>query len=399
MLFFRRDFCTVRSVKRKIFNGLIVLLASAFLVVVSATPAVATEQAAAPPSKIIEPLLEPCLDAILAPLEKDPPMPRVAVEKLRASLAADVVKSKTSSQQQIFQCAMAVCESLTSGMDERAQTRAAAAASGLLPSVSNGGSIVKTSPLRGWDAGANAEAIRQKQKDERNYADRQAAGVSNFMESSAYKAWVTRTTALRENVMNLYTKLVQLEAVDPSATATAIVFTAPTAPPALPAPQQDPGVESNDGNLLRNANFEKGTAGWDLQNWGKDGRMAIDEQETHDGKRTLRVENLEACHSFIRQLLRGEPHTRYRLSCYLKTKSVQPANGGRSGAVLEVGRMGIYTPLMDGTQSWTKVTVDFTTGDDPEFRVGPSVGLDATFATGTAWFSELTLTKLDGNER
>jgi hypothetical protein len=40
------------------------------------------------PSKQIEPLLDPSLDAILAPLEKDPQMPRVAVEKLRASLSA-----------------------------------------------------------------------------------------------------------------------------------------------------------------------------------------------------------------------------------------------------------------------------------------------------------------------
>jgi hypothetical protein len=99
-------------------------------------------------------------------------------------------------------------------MDERAQARAAAIASGLLPSISTGGSIVKTAPLRGWDAGHAGDAIRQKQKDEREYADKQAKDVSNFADSAAYKAWVAKTTILRDNAMDLYSKLVQFEAAD-----------------------------------------------------------------------------------------------------------------------------------------------------------------------------------------
>jgi hypothetical protein len=102
-------------------------------------------------------------------------------------------------------------------MDARAEARVTAEASGTLPPMSNGASIVKTSPLHGWDAGGNADAIRKKQKDERNYADKQGRAQSNFMESSAYKAWVARSAGLRENVMGLYAKLVQLEAADPGA--------------------------------------------------------------------------------------------------------------------------------------------------------------------------------------
>jgi len=171
------------------------------------------------PSSRIEPLLEPCLDAILAPLERDPQMPRVAVEKLRASLGGGAVKAKTRSQKQIYQGGIAVCEALTTAMDERAQARATAMASAQVPSPSNGGSIVKTSPLRGSDAGANAEAIRKKQRDERNYADDKARAASSFMESSAYKAWVAKSATLRGNVMSLYGKLVQLEAAAPDSAA------------------------------------------------------------------------------------------------------------------------------------------------------------------------------------
>jgi hypothetical protein len=176
-----------------------------------AAPAVAAN--AVPPSKQIEPLLEPCLDAILAPLETNPQMPRVPVEKLRASLGAGVVTARTPQEKQIYQYALAVCDALTKGMDERAEARATAIASGTLPSVSNGASIVISS---GRGSGGAGEAIRKKQMDERNYADKKASGVSKFTESSFYKSWVARSATSRENVMALYGKLVQLEAADPA---------------------------------------------------------------------------------------------------------------------------------------------------------------------------------------
>jgi len=177
-------------------------------------PSVVAAPKRTPPSEQIEPLLEPCLDAILAPLEANPQMPRVRVETLRATLGGGAVRARTPLQKQIYQYAMAVCEALTTGMDERAQARATALASAQAPSLSNGASIEKTSPLRGWDAGRNAEAIRKKQQDERNYADNKGKASSSFMESSAYKAWTAKAKTLRENVMGLYTKLVQLEAAD-----------------------------------------------------------------------------------------------------------------------------------------------------------------------------------------
>ncbi|EDY21521.1 hypothetical protein CfE428DRAFT_0766 [Chthoniobacter flavus Ellin428] len=153
-------------------------------------------------------------------------------------------------------------------------------------------------------------------------------------------------------------------------------------------------------NLLANANFEKGTAGWELLNWGRSSKMELDPNERHEGKAALRVDNLDGCHSFVRQLLTVKPHTRYRLSGYIKTRDVEPAKKGqRSGAILMVGRMSVYTPLLTGTTPWTKVTVDFTTKDDAQIHVGPSVGTDATFARGSAWYSELRLTELSGDER
>ncbi|HEY3901463.1 MAG TPA: SUMF1/EgtB/PvdO family nonheme iron enzyme [Chthoniobacter sp.] len=207
------------------------------------TPATAaTGNVAQPPSEQIQPYLEPSLNAILAPLQDDPSMPRVAVETLGAKLGAGVVKARTSAQKQIYECAVAVCSALTAGMDARAQAKADAVASGLLPSVSNGASIEKTSPLHGRGAGGAGEAIRKKEMDERNYADNQGKAVSKFMESSAYKAWVAKAKALREDAMGLYAKLVQLEAVDPAFDPSASVAppsTQSTAAAAAPSPKTD----------------------------------------------------------------------------------------------------------------------------------------------------------------
>jgi hypothetical protein len=156
-----------------------------------------------------------------------------------------------------------------------------------------------------------------------------------------------------------------------------------------------PACETDERNLFKNGNFEQGTAGWELLNWGKDGKMEIDTSELHDGKPTLRVTNSDSCHSFIRQIVKGKANTRYRLSGYIKTKDVaSDYHGQKTGAILMVGRMTIYTPLLSGTKPWTAVSVDFNTADDPEIRVGPSLGTDFGYPTGTAWFSDLKLVEI-----
>jgi hypothetical protein len=52
------------------------------------------------------------------------------------------------------------------------------------------------------------------------------------------------------------------------------------------------------------------------------------------------------------------------------------------------------THSIQKTTPWKKVSIDFTPKDPKEIRVGPSLGVYARPVTGTAWFSELTLTEL-----
>jgi len=141
-------------------------------------------------------------------------MPRVEVEKLRSSFAGGQVKAKTPAQKQIYQNAMAVCTALTTAMDDRAKAKSDALASAKVQSVTNGSGIALNALSHGRDAGKTAEAIRKKQQDERKYADDLAHGQSSFVETGAYKAWTDKATHLRQSVMALYTRQVELEALD-----------------------------------------------------------------------------------------------------------------------------------------------------------------------------------------
>ena len=181
---------------------------------------------------------------------------------------------------------------------------------------------------------------------------------------------------------------------------------APADAPAKPAPpvaKTNPTVPvvpavAAEKNLFTNGNFENGAGDWELVAFEKNGTMTIDTKELRLGKPTLRIDNHAGDHSFVRQLV-GKPNTHYRLSGYIKTLNVEPVKKGvKEGACLLVGftaevRGGKTTPIHK-TQSWTKVSVDFTTTSKTEIRVGASLGSYNAYVTGTAWFSDLTLTEL-----
>ena len=120
-------------------------------------------------------------------------------------------------------------------------------------------------------------------------------------------------------------------------------------------------------------------------------KMAIDPMDFTTGKPTLRIDNAEGDHTFVKFTIQGKPHTSYRLSGMVKTKDVQSVKeGGRTGAVLMVGQTNNNTAPVQKTTPWKRVSVDFSTGDKAEIRVGPSLGTYASPVTGTAWFADIS---------
>ena len=166
-------------------------------------------------------------------------------------------------------------------------------------------------------------------------------------------------------------------------------------------------------NLFVNGNFEKGTDGWELDTFGKSGRMTVDKNELHKGKPTLRIDNTEGGLTFVRQHIEGKPNTHYQLSGYIMTKDVEPVKkGSKEGACVIVGfsaevsvgqsqskARGGKSVSIQKTKPWTKITVDFTSGSKTNLPVGAALGYYNENVIGTAWFAELSLVELGSNAK
>jgi hypothetical protein len=150
-------------------------------------------------------------------------------------------------------------------------------------------------------------------------------------------------------------------------------------------------------NLLSNGDFARGTEGWELIAFGKKGKMSIDTKELHAGKPTLRIDNFDGDHCFVRQILKGKPNTRYRLSGYIKTRDVKQVKGsGKEGAALLIGMTNDNTLPLQNTTGWRKVSIDFVPEKPDDIRVGATLGTYARPVSGIAWFADITLTELGG---
>jgi hypothetical protein len=151
------------------------------------------------------------------------------------------------------------------------------------------------------------------------------------------------------------------------------------------------------GNLIANPNFERGEYGWELINFGRDGMMEADTTVLHDGKPTLRIDAFGEM-TYARQVVTVKAHTTYRLSGYVKVKDVQEIGGsGMAGANLLVGSTPIVTRAVNGTDDWQEISTEFDTEDKTAIRVGPAIGYYNLLVSGTAWFSEMSLTEVRGN--
>ena len=147
-----------------------------------------------------------------------------------------------------------------------------------------------------------------------------------------------------------------------------------------------PPVEVTKQNLFKNPDFENGTTDWKLSSWGKKGTSVIDLKEGIDGKPSLRIVNAERDHTLVNQKVTVKPHTRYRLSGYIKTKDVEPPMPGvKEGAELMVSGGWKRTPPVSLTTPWGYHIHNFTTGNETEIVVGMSLGHYGAKVSGTAW--------------
>jgi hypothetical protein len=109
-------------------------------------------------------------------------------------------------------------------------------------------------------------------------------------------------------------------------------------------------------NLLTNGDFKKDLTGWELLSFGHQGQAtvltpgqelqdtlkprapgsaALDPADIHDGKPSLKIENISDDDTVLKQKVQVKPATRYRLAGWIKTKSLEwKAAKGKRGATL-----------------------------------------------------------------
>jgi mono/diheme cytochrome c family protein len=85
-----------------------------------------------------------------------------------------------------------------------------------------------------------------------------------------------------------------------------------------------------------------------------------------------------------------KPHTRYRLSAWIKTEGLQPKGG--MGALMNIHGMEPKTQAISGTRDWTLVQVDFDSGNEQAILIHCLFG-GYGGAVGTAWYDDVSLTE------
>lgn len=172
-----------------------------------------------------------------------------------------------------------------------------------------------------------------------------------------------------------------------------------------------PRNSSTSESLVFNGGFEhriaNGGFGW-RENPVSDARFAIDSHIAHSGSRSLRIEfkgkaNLNFQNVF--QLVPAEPRTQYHFSAYLRTERLSTDHGIRFEIFdpRHSSSVRILTPNMIGTNPWTRVQVEFTTGPDTTMleivlRRTPTWKFDNKIR-GTVWIDDVSLAQIHPNAK
>lgn len=167
------------------------------------------------------------------------------------------------------------------------------------------------------------------------------------------------------------------------------------------------GAREGARSLVFNGGFEQrianGGFGW-REAPVSGARLAIDRLVGHSGMRSLCVEfNGKANLNFqnVYEFIPVHPRTRYHFSAYVQTKGISTGSGMRFRIFdpHHASAMHILTPNLAGTNSWTLVQADVTTGRDTDLleialRRVPTTKFDNKLR-GTVWIDDVALAPVE----
>ncbi len=158
------------------------------------------------------------------------------------------------------------------------------------------------------------------------------------------------------------------------------------------------GEPAQTQNPVPNPSFEEPgrrerPAGWRSQTWG--GQAEYEWASVgHTGEKSVKISSTQGADASWSAKFSVEPFAKYRLSCWIKTDNLVATTG--KGALINVQDMGEkgVSPVVTGTQDWTKVEVVIDTGSMDGIMLNCLYG-GWGFATGTAWYDDVNLELLE----
>jgi len=154
------------------------------------------------------------------------------------------------------------------------------------------------------------------------------------------------------------------------------------------------------GNLLPNASFEESAdgkpAGWQTFSWAGGGEF-VHAGVGRTGDRSVMIQSNKGGDVAWHTRVPVEPHASYRLSGWIKTEDVRPAEGAKPGrgALLNLHNLqGVATTAVSGTKDWTRVEVRFDTAGQDYVHVNCLFGGWGS-STGKAWYDDIRLEMVD----
>ena len=117
-----------------------------------------------------------------------------------------------------------------------------------------------------------------------------------------------------------------------------------------------------------------------------------DSQIKYSQTRSYKIENTEENDAMFFKEISVIPNTPYKVTCMVKTENVKNSdNNPMAGAQICVNRTEDHSIVLSGDNDWTKVEFMFDSKSNDTVEIGFRLGGNLLRASGTAWFSDLTI--------
>jgi hypothetical protein len=163
--------------------------------------------------------------------------------------------------------------------------------------------------------------------------------------------------------------------------------------------RSDPASSNQKQNLLANGGFlprsiEKGKpVGWTQSIWGGDPVFQLDRKNGHDKKVCVKISSTDGANASWSSRIKVRPNSVYRLSAWVKTENVDAGDGRGVLVNLHELQADGRTKGLDGTNDWTRLSVEANSGNHGNLLVNLTFGGWGN-ATGTAWFDDVELIEI-----